>query len=271
MMPMRSIVRAVLALIGILLFSSAVGGQDPDYVVTIGDATGAPGSEVTLPLTLSVAASGPVQGFSFSFLAPDDRLTPQEVLLGSALAALNGGAGPALLSVQLYTDPGGTGIACGTVFDLFGIDTLGLGTHPALDMVWTIDPSAVSPTTGVEFCDCLGTPPIPSVIVVGGFTIIPTLVPSTVTIASTPPFKRGDSNASGAIDIADAIYAINYLFLSGPSVCPDAMDANHDGAVDLADALYLLLYINSLGPAPDFPFPSCGTAALLGCDEYGAC
>ena len=42
-----------------------------------------------------------------------------------------------------------------------------------------------------------------------------------------PNFKRGDANASKAIDMADAIFMLTHLFAHGPAPsCRDAGDAN---------------------------------------------
>ena len=55
------------------------------------------------------------------------------------------------------------------------------------------------------------------------------------------PFLRGDTNASGAVDIADAIATLEWLFIGGVAAdCPDAADTNDDGVVDLADAVVTL-------------------------------
>ncbi len=62
---------------------------------------------------------------------------------------------------------------------------------------------------------------------------------------------RGDANGDGAINIADAMYIINYLFTGGPA--PDPLwvgDANCDGAVNIADAMYLINYLFAGGPPP---------------------
>ena len=95
-----------------------------------------------------------------------------------------------------------------------------------------------------------------------------------------PQFKRGDSNAnstntSGAIDIADAVFILSYLFAKGtaPS-CLDAADANDSGAVDIADAIRTLshLFANT-GPLPA-PFGQCGidpTTDELGCSSFPPC
>jgi len=68
-------------------------------------------------------------------------------------------------------------------------------------------------------------------------------------------FNYGDANADSLINIADVIYLINYLFLSGlpPVPCLEAGDANCDGIVDIADAVYLLNYLFLDGAPPDCP------------------
>jgi photosystem II stability/assembly factor-like uncharacterized protein len=71
------------------------------------------------------------------------------------------------------------------------------------------------------------------------------------TLAVTVYAIRGDANADGAIDIADVVYLINYLFTNGPAPEPlEAGDANCDGLVDIADAVYLINYLFIDGPPP---------------------
>jgi hypothetical protein len=65
----------------------------------------------------------------------------------------------------------------------------------------------------------------------------------------------GDANSDGAIDIADAVFLISYIFKGGPTPgdCNYAVgkgDANGDKAVDIADAVYLISYIFKGGPTP---------------------
>jgi len=267
----------------VLVLTMSVGwvqSQDPIAVLT--DAAGVPGSVITTSLLLdNETAGGPIQGFSFSFYNPGGGLTPGDgsmsagVSLGPALAAMNGGFGPDMLIVTICPDGlGGTGIGCGTVFSYYGFESLPpvAGGHHCLDMVWTISPTADPGLTTLEFCACLCDPPLSSIVVIGGASIVPLFVPATVEILEGVVFLRGDPNSSDAIDIADPIYALNYLFQSGPILCLDAMDANASGAVDLADVLYLLNFINGDGPPPPAPFPACGNdAPVLGCDSDGAC
>jgi hypothetical protein len=73
-------------------------------------------------------------------------------------------------------------------------------------------------------------------------------------------FVRGDANASGDIDISDAIHTLGCLFLgSACTECPDAGDANDDGDYDLADAVFILRWLFRGGAPPPPPGPeTCG-------------
>jgi hypothetical protein len=61
----------------------------------------------------------------------------------------------------------------------------------------------------------------------------------------------GDCNGDGAVDLADVVYMVNYLFLNGPAPQPsEAGDANCSGGVDLADAVYIVNWLFIGGPPP---------------------
>jgi hypothetical protein len=81
-------------------------------------------------------------------------------------------------------------------------------------------------------------------------------------------FVRGDANCDGAVDIADAIYALRYLFTQGPSpACLDTADANDDAQIDISDAVktLLVLFVGLIMPEPaDQPGPD-PTLDLLTC------
>jgi murein DD-endopeptidase MepM/ murein hydrolase activator NlpD len=73
-------------------------------------------------------------------------------------------------------------------------------------------------------------------------------------------FRRGDANADGEVDIADATSLLSCLFLGGrcPS-CPDAADGNDDGDLDLSDAVRGLSWLFLGGESPPAPGPlDCG-------------
>jgi hypothetical protein len=61
----------------------------------------------------------------------------------------------------------------------------------------------------------------------------------------------GDADRSGAVDLADAIFLVNYIFVDGPAPSPLKVgDANGDCCVNIADAVYLIAYLYGNGDAP---------------------
>jgi hypothetical protein len=69
-----------------------------------------------------------------------------------------------------------------------------------------------------------------------------------VIAAGGPPpgtrYKRGDCNADGNVNIADASYLLNFLFLGGPDPkCAATTDANDDGTGNIADASFILNFL----------------------------
>ena len=94
---------------------------------------------------------------------------------------------------------------------------------------------------------------------------------------SGPEFQRGDCNADGAFNIADAVFTLASLFSGGPAgTCADACDSNDDGGLNIADAIYTLAALFSGGPPPAPPSPgACGedgtNADALDCVIYNAC
>jgi len=92
--------------------------------------------------------------------------------------------------------------------------------------------------------------------------------------ASAPPgggFRRGDSNASGDLNITDGVFVLNYLFLGGPEPpCQDAADSDDNGTLNITDGVRILNYLFLGGPAPPAPGPdTCGDDPTA--DELPAC
>lgn len=76
--------------------------------------------------------------------------------------------------------------------------------------------------------------------------------PAQFTIAA--PYVCGDANGDRKINVADAVYMINYVFKNGSAPNPlQAGDANADGKVNVADIVYLINRIFKNGPAPKCP------------------
>ncbi len=89
------------------------------------------------------------------------------------------------------------------------------------------------------------------------------------------PFRRGDSNGDGMLDVSDAVHVLFWLFAAGPEPgCLDAADSDGNGKSDISDAVFLLTYLFLSGQAPPEPGPgACGPATKqpLGCQRYGSC
>ncbi|MGB8657793.1 MAG: dockerin type I repeat-containing protein [Candidatus Zixiibacteriota bacterium] len=69
-----------------------------------------------------------------------------------------------------------------------------------------------------------------------------------------PYYPVGDFNQDGGIDIGDVVFAINYLFKSGPA--PDSLesgDVNCDGVIDAGDVICLTNHLFKNGPLPPCP------------------
>jgi hypothetical protein len=90
--------------------------------------------------------------------------------------------------------------------------------------------------------------------------------PEGVTVTLEPPtsvdpvFKRGDSDASGSLDITDGVFTLNFLFIGGPAPpCPDAADTDGSGELNITDPIAVLnyLFLGQGSPAPPGP-TSCG-------------
>ncbi|MEC9477301.1 MAG: DNRLRE domain-containing protein [Planctomycetota bacterium] len=88
------------------------------------------------------------------------------------------------------------------------------------------------------------------------------------------PFRRGDGNQDGSVDITDAIQVLVILFGNLPSDCPPALDFNGDGELDIADVIAELNFIFQGGPAPVAPYPECGIpvgSLGSGCESFAGC
>jgi hypothetical protein len=82
-----------------------------------------------------------------------------------------------------------------------------------------------------------------------------------VTIELLERFKRADADGDMGIQMSDAVFTLQYLYVPGSPTpeCMDAADADDDGELVMSDALFTLKYLYVPGsPAPLSPFPHCG-------------
>jgi hypothetical protein len=88
------------------------------------------------------------------------------------------------------------------------------------------------------------------------------------------PFRRGDVEPNGRVNITDATNILRFLFQgAGAPACLATADANDDGKVLVTDAIYLLEFLFVGGPPPPSPFEECGLDATpddLSCAQTAA-
>jgi hypothetical protein len=73
------------------------------------------------------------------------------------------------------------------------------------------------------------------------------------------PFRRGDVNNDGALNISDPSFLLANLFKGGTApACQRAADVDDSGAVNIGDAIQLFNYLFRSGAPPQPPFASCG-------------
>ena len=90
-------------------------------------------------------------------------------------------------------------------------------------------------------------------------------------------FVRGDADDSGALNITDGIFILNFLFLGGPNPpCSDSADADDSGAINITDGIFVLNFLFLGGPPPGAPHPNCGLDPdrdddTVTCDSFRSC
>ncbi len=91
-------------------------------------------------------------------------------------------------------------------------------------------------------------------------------------LAPSPSFRRGFVNSDSAIDLADAVAILNFLFLAQGIDCEAAGDVNDDNAINLADAVAILDYLFASSFSIPEPFAACGPDPIPDLDcAQGAC
>ncbi|MCA8962755.1 MAG: hypothetical protein KDC38_19665 [Planctomycetes bacterium] len=261
MSPWIRRLRAVAMMIGGAVILASPTSAD---TIALQSAVVFPGESFPLQVLLDNEAI--CQGWSVGVCHDPTLLTLDEVSFGADSQALD----PQFAQTTQYE----AGFTSGVVISFLGVVTLPPGDQLALyDLVYVA--SSDEAPTEVSFCDTLGSPPVTTAIVHDGTSVTPDQVSGLVTIDTA--FLRGDCNDDGAHDLADAVFAEQYLFVGGADpACAKACDANDDGFLDLGDPITLLNWLFSDGPPPGPPFPQCGddptpdaipcsTSALLGC------
>ncbi|MDE0959286.1 MAG: hypothetical protein OSB09_00735 [Planctomycetota bacterium] len=78
-------------------------------------------------------------------------------------------------------------------------------------------------------------------------------------VSDGPDFIRGDSDSSGSVNLADAIFTATWIYAGGTAPdCRDSCDANDDGQLDISDPIFTLLHLFTGTAAPPAPYPTSG-------------
>ena len=232
------------------------GGGDPDYTISAsGPERVTEGADFTASVILD-NNGGDLAGWSYGICIDPAEMTANEFGPSDSDTA-NCGALPGFVTNTIYVD--GSGWSQAMVIDLFGLCTLAGGTTGFVTI--TVDCTMNAPAGSeacMAVCDTLGTPPVAVVVVPGGGSSVPPVtVDDCVGSNEAPqaiPFRRGDSNDDGIVNIADIVWMLAEMFLAGPSTdCVGADDTNSDGTLDAADAVFLASALFSSGPDPAAP------------------
>jgi hypothetical protein len=222
----------------------------------------------------SAGVPNPISGFTIPLGHNPIFATAVAALPGADLALAGGGSGPDGFFVDLA--PGGVVVAATiplappwtaaapreaalvlyeSVANTLAFNFFGLGLPVA------VSPAVTVPPTDIEILSPSSLP------------VAITVQPGAIQFTPREGFRRGDANDDGAVDIADPIALLGYLFSGGALTCREAADANDDGAVDIGDGVALLGFIFAGGDAPPLPYPNCGFDAgqELGCSFHSSC
>ncbi|MCH9031345.1 MAG: choice-of-anchor B family protein [candidate division Zixibacteria bacterium] len=128
------------------------------------------------------------------------------------------------------------------------------GTGPILDLFFTIPGSPGDTTNPIVLTSFSGVSPVFG-------TQCQIVLNAEISQGSLTLFTccdlAGDVDDVGDVNVGDASYIVNYIFLGGATPpCCDQADADGGGDVNIGDASYILKYIFHDGALPQCPIPS---------------
>ena len=94
---------------------------------------------------------------------------------------------------------------------------------------------------------------------------------------AVPQFVRGDSDDNGLLNLTDAVFILNFLFLGGASPsCFEACDADNNGILQLTDGIFMLNFLFLGGEAIPAPRDRCGPDPAsppdnFDCESFNGC
>lgn len=206
----------------------------------------------------------PLQGYQIGVKYDSTYIQMTEIsIYGTQAAQLN----PEFIISNIFDDAENSDLYLAVIFDTlppFDGRTVDPGiNHTLCTLNYSVEMGhPLGSSTELRFANGIGFPPINTIYAIeGGLALEPYFINGTVLISEQPQFLfiRGDATYDQSVNIADAIFMLDYLFVGGePSVCPDAADTNDDGILNIGDAIYSLSYLFSAGETIPYPYPGYG-------------
>ena len=232
-------------------------------------AEGAPGSPVAV--TVSADHDTVIAGYS---LAVD--FDANDVIVSSITAENSVALGADFFEPAFNNDltAGGGWWTLGAILSFTGTTTVAPSDQTILATAnYILQPTVtVGSEIFLEMANGVGPaiPPSENLLVDPGGNAVPPLLEGGSIVVGANSFIRADGNNDLTVNVADAVFILNFLFSGLASDCLDALDANDDGGNDIADAVAVLAFLFSSGPEPPPPFPNPGpdpTADSLDCNN----
>lgn len=182
-------------LVGAWLVGSPAWGQNPNYTLSVTDATSAAPGTATVSIILD-SVGGAVEAWSFSLCHDDTMVRPFASQAGVDIDNLNGEPPDFYDTLVGFSD----GLQVIAILDFFSMRTLPPGTGYQLA---TVDYSTFGPvgaTTSVSLCDTVGDPPTETLVVVNVVGEVPVQNSGMITIGfqdPDPPVGPGDPPPPG--------------------------------------------------------------------------
>jgi hypothetical protein len=175
---------AFLASLAVLLAAGVAGAQNPNYTLSmVGPSSVAEGANFTADVELDVGGTSNVAGWSLGACNdPTFIVCTALPANGSTLATIKNGGLPDFNEKSFFPN----GFTHGVVICFIGCSPLPPGQNYEI-LVASYNAVLETPTTTqIQFCDTLGTPPVATVIVVNGQSILPVETPLDVEVLGIP-------------------------------------------------------------------------------------
>ena len=259
--------------------------EKPPYLYRVGagsgeysplDGTGEASVDLYVAEQEPVAGGLDSEALSMGVAHDSKLLTPISIELLGELRDMNGGMGPDFFGPAIHAN----GVTFGSVYSFLAEETINFSSEKAVARVhyetipWAFIENDLGTVTTVEHSNALGSPPVRNLVVHHGTSQLAEFAPGTIELIPVLGtfFLRGDCNGDTGSNVADGIWLLNYLYLSGPSIeCLAACDTDGNGTIGMLDGILLIQHWLIGGPPPVAPYPECGVEEDAICPTYPGC